>query len=85
MTPALPLGSDLRHQLRMDDDICHLSFHKDTIFYAALGFLNGAGSFLLLLALGYSPVRALLAGLQLSFALTIVVVVSILSKVRKII
>jgi hypothetical protein len=60
----------------------HFFFSKVLVFNAALGFLIGAGLFLMLLALSYSPVGALLGSMQLSFALILVVGFSLWSNER---
>lgn len=73
---ALPLDSNLIHQFRADENMYHFFIAKPVVFHAALGFLIGAGLFLLLRALSYSPIGALLGSMQLSLALALVVACS---------
>jgi len=70
---ALPLDSDPIRQFRVDENVYHFFIAKPIVFHAALGFLIGAGLFLLLHALSYSPIGALLGSMQLSLALALVV------------
>jgi hypothetical protein len=60
----------------------HFSVAKLFLFNIALGFLFGAGSFLALRALSFSPLGALVGGMHLSFAFCLVVGFYLWSKER---
>jgi len=80
MTLVPTPDSDSGYQFRVDENMYHLSVPKPFIFNLVLCFLVGAGLFLMLRALSFSPVGALLGSIQLSFAFTLVAGFSLLSK-----
>ena len=78
------LNPNLNRQFYVDENRYHLAVQKPLVFNAALGFCIGGGLFLLLLALSYSAMGALLGSMQLSFALTLVVGFSLLLNDRNV-